>query len=311
MLPALGKPLCVRVMDRLYRIGIKKYTVILGEQEGTVANYLNSRWHREPDIEFILKSESQPMGKVLSSIAMQQTQPMIIAGYNSFTHEHFPARLRKYHDLSPADLILAGATNSLSRSDTQTFARIDLPGTGEVGYTTTPRQAAEVVTAINPEMSPAHLNLYLTNIAACGTTFIEFLQKLTPEDVRCNTLMDIFAAYVRKGHTARLARSGWVMQVQEDRDLITLNRHLLDEQMDAHILSEVPYTVKIIEPVRIDPGVSVGQGATIGPHVYLESGSSVGREAVVKNSIVLGRATVKGHETVKDSIISTRERIQL
>jgi NDP-sugar pyrophosphorylase family protein len=42
MLPALGKPLVVRIMDRLYRAGIQKFMVVVGEDEGAVAAYLNT-----------------------------------------------------------------------------------------------------------------------------------------------------------------------------------------------------------------------------------------------------------------------------
>jgi len=64
--------------------------------------------------------------------------------------------------------------------------------------------------------------------------------------------------------------------------------------------------VQIIPPVRIDPQVSVGQGAQIGPHVYLERGSSVGRDVKIKNAIILQRANVPADKTVVDTIISTR-----
>ncbi|MEM6527641.1 MAG: sugar phosphate nucleotidyltransferase, partial [Chloroflexota bacterium] len=142
MLPALGKPLCVRVMDRLYRTGIKKYVVVLGEQEGAVANYLNTRWIPGTEIEYVLKPGAMALGKVLSSIALNHNRPMMFANYNSFTHEKFPARLRKYHEFSPDDLILTGAASSLSTSSTQTFAQLKLPDNGNLTRKTSPRQAA-------------------------------------------------------------------------------------------------------------------------------------------------------------------------
>jgi NDP-sugar pyrophosphorylase family protein len=311
MLPALGKPLVVRVMDRLHRIGISKYVVILGEKEGSVATYLTTRWLPNVSIEFILKPNAQPLGRTLASIAQKTGTPMLIADYNSFTHGNFPARLRKYHDLSPDDLILTGAANSLSKSSTQTFALISLPGTNEIGYTTTPRTAAEIIESISPISSDRHQNLVISRLAAWGEKAVDFLANLPPDTARCDNLVDIITAYVDQKHPTRIARASWVLQVQTDNDLLTLNRHLLDEKIDAHILSELPYTVRVIEPVRIDPGVSVGQGAVIGPHVYLESGSKVGREARVENTIVMGRGAVAAREQVRDAIISSRGRVTL
>ena len=44
MLPVLGKPLVARTMERFYRAGIEKFTVIVGYDEGAVASYLNAHW---------------------------------------------------------------------------------------------------------------------------------------------------------------------------------------------------------------------------------------------------------------------------
>lgn len=311
MLPALGKPLVVRAMDRLHRIGINKYIVILGEKEGSVATYLTTRWLPNVSIEFIIKPDVQPLGKTLAPLAKKIAAPVLITSYNSFTHGNFPARLRKYHDLSPDDLIITGAMNSLSKSATQTFALVSLPDSDDIGYTTTPRTAAEEIEAISPVHSDHHQNLVISSLAACGNSVMDFIANMPPETARCDSLVDIFAAYVESKRPTRIARASWVLQVQTDHDLLTLNRHLLDEKIDAHILSELPYTVRVIEPIRIDPGVSVGQGAVIGPHVYLESGSTVGREARVENTIVMGRASVNARDRIRDAIISTRGRIKL
>jgi NDP-sugar pyrophosphorylase family protein len=103
-----------------------------------------------------------------------------------------------------------------------------------------------------------------------------------------------------------MVRANWVLQVEADHDLLTLNRHLLDEGQDAHILSELPYTVKIIPPVRIDPQVNVGQGAKIGPHVYLERGASVGHDVILKDCIVLNKANVPSQKSLTSTILTTR-----
>ena len=97
---------------------------------------------------------------------------------------------------------------------------------------------------------------------------------------------------------------GDTVQIDTDSDLLTLNRQLLDGGQDAYILSELPPSVRITPPVRIDPPVSVGQGAQIGPHVYLERGSSIGHEAVIREAMVLGGGKLPAREVVSNIIIS-------
>lgn len=306
MLPALGKPLVVRVMDRLYRIGIKNFILIMGEQEGNIASYLNTRWLPNVSIEFVLKLTSQTLAKTLQQIAIKHTKPFLIASYNSFTHGNFPERISKFQMLSPRDLIICGAKNSLSVSQKHNYAHLNTHR--NTGYSSDPRAAAEMIEHIGTDRL-AHLqNLVISDFAACGTDFVRYLSS-APESIhRCNQFIDIINAYLNAGNTVRVARASWVLQIEADADLLTLNRHLLDEKIDAHILSEIPYTVRIREPVRIDPGVSIGQGAIIGPHVYLERGCSVGHKAQIRNAIVLERATVHANEEIDNAIISTRGR---
>ncbi|NLF34375.1 MAG: NTP transferase domain-containing protein [Clostridiales bacterium] len=63
--------------------------------------------------------------------------------------------------------------------------------------------------------------------------------------------------------------------------------------------SPIPETVSVVPPCWIGSGVSLGDGALIGPHTVLGLGSSVGRSCLVQRSVLLGasagdRATLYG-----------------
>src|SRR5688500_20219503 len=88
MLPALGKPLVVRVMERLYRAGIHHYYVVVGMNEGTVASYLSKQWKPDAKVEFIMRTtESFPA--LLAKTVQQIDGSFVIASYNSFSYERF------------------------------------------------------------------------------------------------------------------------------------------------------------------------------------------------------------------------------
>jgi NDP-sugar pyrophosphorylase family protein len=70
----------------------------------------------------------------------------------------------------------------------------------------------------------------------------------------------------------------------------------------AGILSDIPTSVTITDPVFIDPGVQVGEGAKLGPNVYIEAGSIIGERTELKNSIVLG-VRVGRDRTITDTVI--------
>ena len=292
MLPALGKPLVVRIMDRLYRVGIRHFTVVVGDNEGTVASYLNTQWKPDTKIDFLFQSQLTSMKRTLADIARNHKEAFILCSYNSFTHTNFAENLLKNYEDSPHDLVLSGSTTTLSKAQRHYYAIMD----------------GQQIKSIS--QSPSNIAPYfiLTNFAICGESFVEFVSN--PENTKTgqfnSQFMDIVAQYIQSKNQASIMETSWVLQVEADRDLLTLNKHLLDEGQDAHILSELPYTVQITPPVRIDPQVNVGQGAKIGPHVYLERGCSVGHDTTLRNTIILERASVPAKKTTYDTVISTR-----
>ena len=297
MLPALGKPLVVRIMARLYRIGIRKYTVIVGTNEGAVAAYLSSQWMPDVEIEFILKPNNESLFQLLRKIALKHKEPFLLCSYNSFTHTHFPERLLKLHTENPDLLVLGAANNTLSNSHQHYYTVMK----------------GDKVTDITKLPQPGQQSFTLTDFMVFGCDVIKYLvgDHGDPNRHEFNwQVMDIARQYIRSGKEGIVAETSWILQVEADRDLITLNKHLLDEAHDAHILSELPYTVEITAPVRIDPQVSVGQGAKIGPHVYLERGCSVGHDAVILNSIILEHSVVPSGKTIMNTIITQRGPIQ-
>lgn len=295
MLPALGKPLVARVMDRLLRGGITQFTVILGEKEGGVAAYLDAHWVANASVEFVIQSSKHTLTQALSEVARAQSAPFLLTSYNSFAHLNFVERLcRRFLTMPDTPLLLSGAGASLSISSVTRYAMLD---------------AANAVHDIAVDQSaPA---LILTDFAVCGVPFIDYLIGLPALEggLLCADLASIYERYVKAGGGAMIVPTSWALQIDRDPDLLTLHRHLLDEEQDAHILSEIPPSVQITPPVRIDPLVSVGQHARIGPYVYLESGCSVGEGAIVENALVLNKVMVKAQETIKDAILATRAHI--
>jgi NDP-sugar pyrophosphorylase family protein len=292
MLPALGKPLAARALDRLYSAGIRRYIVVLGEDEGGVAAYLNDH-HLLPDasVEIMVQTNADSMNQVLQEVSTQCKPPFLATSYNSFAHPHFGERLLKLGAEFSDALVVSGADAPLSRSDH-----------GYMGQTN-----ADKLINIAPRQTDTHQQggVLLTDMALCGSGFLDFVRQSAPR----RNLMELFQDYVAAKQPAYVVRAGWVLQVFTDEDLYTLNTHLLEEEEDVSILSEIPANVQIIPPVRIDPQVSVGPESCIGPYVYLESGSSVGHHAVLRHSLVLQRATVPPHAVIADAIVSSRTRI--
>lgn len=298
MLPALGKPMVVRVMDRLYQAGIRQYIVVIGINEGSVASYLNKQWMPDAKVEFVLKS-NEAFATILARIAEKLDRPFLIASYNNFTYERYLQSLLKEHTDFPDHLILAGANLTLSPQAENYYALLD-------------DNAIQSITIEAPDKDTPHLTL--AELAICGQSLVDHLKTIDDEQANLygRNLFQLAQTYATT-EDARLMtdRTSWILRVESDAGLLMLNKRLLDDSNDSHILSELPYSVKVIPPVRIDPQVSVGQSAIIGPHVYVERGSSIGYGAKLTNALVLEHSTVPADSKIDGAIVTTKGIISL
>ncbi|MEO8613425.1 MAG: NDP-sugar synthase [Chloroflexota bacterium] len=296
MLPVLGKPMVVRTMERLYRAGIHNFIVVVGEDEGAVASYLNTQWLPDVTIEFMIQPLTSSLTKSLAIIAHNNPEPFLLTTYNTFTHANFPERLLNHHNDNNQCLLLTAAPTSLSKSQPYAFAQIN-------------DDSVTITNQYQPDANPSQM--VLGNLAICSTTFIEYLiHQAASTGTFTKQLPDIFQAFAQSGGYVQISETAWLLQIEADYDLLTLNRYLLDDGADTYILSELPPSVHVIPPVRIDPHVSVGPGTQLGPRVYLESGCTVGRNSNLTNTMVLQNAVVPAGSQISDAIISTRIRVE-
>jgi NDP-sugar pyrophosphorylase family protein len=294
MLPVLGKPMMARVMDRLREAGVRRFVVVIGEQEGAIAAYLTSSWH--PDTETKFAIQAIPTGTVdaLRLAAAHIDGPFLVTSVDNLTSSEHVERLMSTFNLSPgqvATLSLLPATPEQIRDS----SGVVVDGEHIIAIEEKPAEphgtyAAIMLYAFDPDI----LN-YLSNVqvSARGEREIASAIQLALSDNR------------RVGY----AVTDWRLHLTRELDLLAINRHFLQEGRDNHILSEIPASVRIMPPVRIDPKVSVGQAARIGPDVYLESGATIGEGAVLQDSIVLAGAIVPAAEECIGEIIDRRVRV--
>jgi glucose-1-phosphate thymidylyltransferase len=292
MLPVLGKPLVVRVMDRLREAGIKRFVVVVGEHEGGVVSYLNSSWVPDAKVSFVLQTEPRGMAHALSLAASKLDSAFLLASIDHLTPMTQVQQLLKRFDDYRGDMVLSSIST--------------LPDETPRGAVLTTKGSQ--VTAI-ADRAIEHREHVAFMLYACGRRILDYIMPRTPITYADPELSAPIQALINDGGQVTFANSEWHLPLTDERDLLAINRRFLREGRDAHILSELPASVHIIPPVRIDPRVSIGLNAKIGPNVYLESGASVGHDAVIWDSVVLRDAVIKPEEVLHNYIISRRERL--
>ncbi len=292
MLPVLGKPMVVRIMDRMKDAGIKRFVVVLGEHEGAVASYLNTSWVPDAEIKFVLQTEPRGLTHALSLATPFINGPFLLTSTDNLTSGAHITQLLKRFDDYKGDMVVS--ITSATPDDVERAAVITVNGTRIIGIA---------------EKTLAHRSQIVFLLHACSQRLLNYLHTKTGSPSDDREFVRPIQALIEADGKLTFLNAEWRLSLVRELDLLAINKRFLREGRDAHILSELPGSVHIIPPVRIDPKVSVGLNAKIGPNVYLESGASIGQDAVVWDSVVLRDASVQPGEVLHGLIVAKRARL--
>ncbi len=293
MLPVLGKPVIVRLMDRMREAGIRRFVVVVDEHEGAAVSYLNTSWVPDAKIQVVLQTSPRGIVNALDAAARYIDGPFLLAACDSLApRDHIPALIQRFQAFN-GDLILSVAPathNAASYSFVVIHDSMNVLNVSEDGARTRRTPVAFAMYACGKRILN-HLG------ATSHTTYSEY--EMAP------LVQGLLSARGKVGYV----RAEWSMRLATELDLLAVNKYFLREGRDTHILSELPGSVYIRPPVRIDPQVSIGRGAKIGPNVYLESGTHIGQDAVIWDSVVLRNAQIPDGEIVHNQIVMRAARI--
>jgi NDP-sugar pyrophosphorylase family protein len=281
MLPILGKPLIAWVMEGLYRADIRNFTLVVGEYEGVVVEWLTSKWYQ--DVHFTFAPQGHRRGTASTLIAARGfiDQPFIIASCDNLVPEDHFTRLSSYFETHPSDS--AALTLFYAPEDAALSAGVLLDPRGNVAY-------------ISEKPFGAHQDFMTTlSLYAFTPHILDYLDRVPiAEESGERVLANAIQIMIDDGNLVGSVQADSRMRLDTPQDLLDANMQFLNEQNTRTILSELPDMAQIHEPVYIDPGVSIGSGAEIGPNVYLESGTVLGLNTKVQDSVILARRISTG-----------------
>ncbi len=289
-LPILGKPLMVRVMDRMREAGIRRFIVVIGAQDGSLASYLSSSWYPHTEVEYVLQPVARGAPDALQMASKYISGDFLLASVEDLTPpNHIPALIERFTQTA-ADMVISVVQESAMSSRESAEAIVD----------------DEWVTDIVPQAEGPTADLVTFMVYACRRDFADYVVSLKPTR---RYMVDVLQSLLSENGSVGYVEAEYRYHLSADVDLLTVNNSYLDEGRDSYILSELPGTVTVIPPVRVDPGVRVGQGARLGPYVYLESGASVGDRAEITNAVVLQNASIESGEICENQIVMRNHRI--
>lgn len=295
MLPILGRPIMARVMDRMREAGIRRFVVVIGDHEGAIASYLSSSWYPDCEVKFALQITPTGTVDALMLARPHLTGPFVLSSVDNLTSAAHVANLVNTFNQAP-DCIATLSLLPMYPEQMRHSSSVVIDGE----RVTTIEEKPE-----HPKGSYAGIMLY-----AFDMQLLDYLDQVQVSARGEREIASAIQASIADGKLVNYAITDWRLHLTRELDLLAINKIFLEEGRDTHILSEIPGSVEIIPPVRIDPNVSVGKHAKIGPFVYLESRAAVGDGAILDNTIVLTGAIIAPGDHITGGVIDPRVRVR-
>lgn len=289
MLPVLGRPLIARALEPYYRAGIRHFTLVVGEKEGSIVAWLSEKWYPDARLTFAPQGHRRGTASTLFAARKLVQDRFIITSCDILLPESHAGALAHYFDTYRSDT----AVLSLGKAQ-------KLPHQG-AGVLRDPRGR---VLFVSEDPIAAHQD-YMTALPVYGFTphVLAYLDRVpVKEQSGEHAITSAIQMMIDDGQSIGAVETPAYTGLDAPDDLFKTNLDWLAAAGQGALLSEIPASARIIQPVHVDPGVMIEPEAQIGPLVYLETGTVVERGARLARSVILGRRIGKGR-TVENMLV--------
>lgn len=294
MLPILGKPIVARVLDDMAAAGVRRFVIVVAPDDGGMRAYFERAVRPDLDIHFAVQPRATGTVDALTLAAPHLDGPFLLSAVDNITSAEHVRRLIARHS-ADADAIATLSLLPAAAEQIRRSAGVVIDG--------------EWITAIeekpeNPPSPWAAIMLY-----AFSQDYLGYLAAVPVSARGEREIVSGIQAALAAGRRVSYVTTDRRLHLTREDDLLAINLALLRENGTAHTHSDLPASVQLIAPVRIDPDVSVGAAARIGPNVYLEAGATVGQGATLANSLVLAGGVVLPGERCEETIVDRGVRV--
>ena len=290
MLPLLGRPMIALVMDAFYEADIRNYTVVVGEAGGSVVEWLTSKWHQDVQLRFAAQGHQRGTASALAAARELIEGPFIVTSCDAIVPQDHITQMLFYFDSHPSDAAVLSLL--VSPEEAPDTAGVLLDPRGNVAF-------------ISESGIGAHQD-FLTTLPVYGfhPEVLNYLDRVPVSGESGERVLSVaIQGMIDEDQLVGSIQAEWQVKLDTPEDLMRENLRQLAEHDESTVLSNLPPTVEIIDPVYIEAGVSVGGGSVIGPNVYLEAGTVTGINVTLRDAVILGR-NIEAGTTIEQQILA-------
>ena len=293
MLPVAGRPMVERVLEMLAQGGGDRFILVVHPQDQPlIERFSQPPWASR--VRLVHQAQrlgmAHALGCAVPLIRDAGVADFVLASCDNLYPDGHVAGLiarRRENDL--------GAVLTLMRVQPEqmpTLAVVAMRNGRVTGIIEKPR----------PEEAPSDLGV--PALYALSVRVLDFLPRV-PVSVRGEQeFPDALRLLIESGGGVGGLVVPWRMTMTRPADLLALNSYFLRHDATcATVEAALPDGARIVPPVRVETGVELGPGCSIGPEVYLEAGSRVAEGATLRRALVLRGASVDAGMVVQDAVL--------
>ena len=289
MVPVLGRPLVERALIPFFDNGIRDFVFVVSPDDTEITEHFTGRTSLDMTARFVVQEDRLGTAHALGMAAPFLSGRFAVTACDSLVDAQHIRRLLSGGEDADAVLSLLDVEPQLvSRS-----AVVKLDG----------HWVSRIVEKPAPGCEPSHtvsLPHYIFSLR-----FLDLLPGVEASPRGEYELADAIQGLIDAGRQVAGVRAEERLQVSSPEDLLSLTRRYFAQDSTAREVdsASVGARTKLIEPLRVEKGVLVGDDCELGPDVFLESGCRIGRRAVVRRSIVLRSGRLENGETIEDQVV--------
>ncbi len=289
MVPVLGRPLVERALMPFFDNGIRDFIFVVSPDDTEITEHFTGRTSLDMTARFVVQEDRLGTAHALRMAAPFLSGRFAVTACDSLVDiQHIRMLLSGGEEADAVLSILDVEPQLVSRS-----AAVKLDG----------HLVSRIVEKPAPGSEPSHtvsLPHYIFS-----PRLLDLLPGVEASPRGEYELADAIQGLIDAGRQVVGVRSEERFQVSSPEDLLILTRRYFAQDLTAREVdsASAEACTKLVEPLRVEKGVMVGDDCELGPDVFLESGCQIGRGATVRRSIVLRGGRVEDGETIEDQVV--------
>ena len=293
MLPILGRPMVERVMETIYRNGIRDFVLVVSSDDKDIVRHFSEECALDVRVQFVVQQERLGMADALRQAAPYIRGDFVLSACDNLTSAEHVAELLSSYRAHPG----AGAILSV-----MPIPEAEIGRTGIVALSD-----GRVVRIVEkPSRAEAPSNIASLPLYVFSPRILDFLPGVRRSPRGEYELQDAIQALIEQDGGVYPVFIDHRLTVTGPEDLLAINRHYLVAGQDRPQLA--PFTVgpdtHLITPLRIEEGTVIGRNSIIGPRVYIERDCRIGNNVSVRDAVVLRGAVIPDGASIANEVVS-------